>query len=49
VALAVLVMGLVLLAIGVSAGAWIAIAGIVGAVLVNLLAPWPGRMGWRAW
>jgi hypothetical protein len=46
-ALAVLVVGLILLGLGVSAGAWIAVVGLVGAFLVNLFAPWPWNMGWR--
>jgi hypothetical protein len=46
-ALAVMVAGLILAGLGVSAGVWIAVAGLVGALLVNLFAPWPWNMGWR--
>ncbi len=46
-ALLVAVAGLILLGLGVSAGAWIAVAGLVVALVVNLLAPWPWNLGWR--
>ena len=46
-ALLLVVVGLVLLSIGVSAGAWVAVVGLVAAFLVNLLSPWPWNMGWR--
>jgi hypothetical protein len=46
-ALLVALLGLILLAVGVSAGAWVVVAGFVLAALVNLLAPWPWNMGWR--
>jgi hypothetical protein len=46
-ALAVMVVGLILLGLGVSAGAWVAVVGLVGGFLVNLSAPWPWHMGWR--
>jgi hypothetical protein len=43
----VLVVGLILLALGVSAGAWVALVGLVLAFVVNLLAPLPWNLGWR--
>ena len=46
-ALAIVVVGLVLVGIGVEAGAWVALAGIVLAFLVNLIAPFPPWLGWR--
>lgn len=46
-ALLIAVVGLILLSLGVSFGAWIAVAGIVLALLVNLLAPLPWNLGWR--
>ncbi len=46
-ALGVLVVGLILLGLGVSVGAWIAVAALIVAFLVNLFAPWPWQMGWR--
>ena len=42
-----MVVGLILLGLGVSAGAWVAVVGLVGGFLVNLSAPWPWHMGWR--
>lgn len=47
--LVVMVIGLVLLAFGLSAGAWVAVAGLVAAFVVNLLAPWPGSKRWQEW
>jgi hypothetical protein len=44
IALAVVVIGLILWTFGVTAGAWVAGAGLVAAFLVNLLAPWPWNM-----
>jgi hypothetical protein len=44
IALVVMVIGLILLSVGVTAGAWVAAAGLVAAFLVNLLAPWPWNM-----
>ena len=44
-----LVIGLVLMGLGVSVGAWIAVVGIVVALLANLFAPWPWKLGWRDW
>jgi hypothetical protein len=44
IALAVMVIGIILLSVGVTAGAWVAAAGLVAAFLVNLLAPWPWNM-----
>jgi hypothetical protein len=46
-ALAVMVVGLILFGLGVSAGAWIAVAGLIGVFLVNLFVPLPGKLGWR--
>ena len=46
-ALLLVVVGLVLLSIGVSVGAWVAVVGLVAAFLVNLRWPWPWNMGWR--
>jgi len=48
-ALAVMVLGLILRGAGVSVGAWIALIGIAAAVVVNLLAPWPGSKRWQEW
>ena len=42
-----MVVGLVLLALGVSVGVWITFVGLVAAFVVNLIAPWPWNMGWR--
>ncbi len=44
-ALLTLIAGLVLQGEGVSAGAVIAIAGLVALILVNLIAPWPWQQG----
>ncbi len=44
IALAAVVIGLILWTFGVTAGAWVAGAGLVAAFLVNLLAPWPWNM-----
>ncbi|MGA9876203.1 MAG: hypothetical protein WBQ21_10380 [Solirubrobacteraceae bacterium] len=46
-ALLLMTVGLVLLALGVSFGVWIAVAGLVTAFVVNLIAPWQWNMGWR--
>jgi hypothetical protein len=42
-----MIVGLVLWGLGVSFGAWIAIAGLAVAFVVNLIAPWPWNLGWR--
>jgi hypothetical protein len=44
-----MVIGLVLLAFGLAAGAWVAVAGLVAAFVVNFLAPWPGSRRWQEW
>jgi hypothetical protein len=46
VALVILV-GLILLALGVSGGAWVALGGLLLAFVVNLVAPLPWNLGWR--
>ena len=44
IALVAMVIGLILLSLGVTAGGWVFAAGLVAAFLVNLLAPWPWDM-----
>jgi hypothetical protein len=44
IALVAVVVGLILWSLGLTAGAWVAAAGLVAAFLVNLLAPWPWDM-----
>jgi hypothetical protein len=44
IALVVMVIGLILLSVGLTAGVWVAATGLVAAFLVNLLAPWPWNM-----
>lgn len=46
-ALLVLIAGLVLDSLGMSAGAVIAVVGLVALFIVNLIAPWPWQQGWR--
>jgi hypothetical protein len=41
-----LVVGAVLVSLGVSVGAWIAVAGIVLLILFGLFAPWPLSPRW---
>jgi hypothetical protein len=47
VAIVILTIGLILLAVGVPVGAWIAVGGLLLGFVVNLIAPLPWNMGWR--
>jgi hypothetical protein len=47
VAIVFLIVGLILLAVGVHVGAWIALGGLLVAFVVNLIAPLPWNLGWR--
>jgi hypothetical protein len=47
VAIVILVLGLILLGLGVHWGAWIALAGLLLAFVVNVIAPLPWNLGWR--
>jgi len=47
VAIVIVIVGLILLAVGVSLGAWVALAGLLLGFVVNLIAPLPWNMGWR--
>lgn len=47
VALAVLIVGLVLQASGVSAGVVVAAVGLAMLIIVGLVSPWPWQKGWR--
>jgi hypothetical protein len=46
-ALVMLIVGLILQALGVAAGAVVAGIGLIALVLINLVAPWPWQRGWR--
>jgi hypothetical protein len=46
-ALLVLIAGLILDSLGVSADAIVAVVGLVALFVVNLIAPWPWQQGWR--
>jgi hypothetical protein len=45
--LVILIGGLILQAVGMSVGVWIALGGLLLMFVVNLIAPWPSNMGWR--
>jgi uncharacterized protein (DUF58 family) len=47
--LLILVVGCVLAALGVPAGGWLALVGIVALLLAGLLSPWPWQDGWHDW
>jgi hypothetical protein len=47
VAIVILTVGLILLAVGVSVGVWVALGGLLLGFVVNLIAPLPWNMGWR--
>jgi hypothetical protein len=49
IALAVMVIGLILFSLGVKAGGWIALIGLVAALVIGFLAPWPGSKRWQEW
>jgi hypothetical protein len=47
IALAVLVAGLVLQALGIGVGIAVAAVGLIALFVVNLIAPWPWQQDWR--